>query len=64
METYVDVEENFSRKEFKSYYVVWKQHIENKKKEADVTFKSYYVVWKLVYWFFPCRFFWCLNRTM
>ena len=36
METYVDVEENFSRKEFKSYYVVWKQHIENKKKEADI----------------------------
>ena len=33
--------------EFKSYYVVWKQHFVDKNKYMSGGFKSYYVVWKL-----------------
>ena len=34
---------------FKSYYVVWKPDIPDKKLAIALQFKSYYVVWKLKY---------------
>ena len=36
------------KKEFKSYYVVWKLVIPGRTAEGVVVFKSYYVVWKLM----------------
>ena len=53
METLSPKEKDIYSYLFKSYYVVWKQRIENKKKEANAMFKSYYVVWKLLWWISP-----------
>ena len=38
--------ERISLREFKSYYVVWKQIELKTKKVGNTMFKSYYVVWK------------------
>ena len=45
-------------KEFKSYYVVWKQKKVTKKTKIFAMFKSYYVVWKQIYFPKPkCEYF-------
>ena len=47
METEKEIYDGERRKEFKSYYVVWKLFIRSFITVLYVSFKSYYVVWKL-----------------
>ena len=49
---------------FKSYYVVWKQELENLEVNICDEFKSYYVVWKQKSNNHSDRPLWSLNRTM
>ena len=64
METSTKVENEDEWKRFKSYYVVWKLQMKNKKKQKGHRFKSYYVVWKLPSKTSANKGVGSLNRTM
>ena len=64
METYLFFPSGDEKKEFKSYYVVWKHDIKKVFNPGKNEFKSYYVVWKLCEKTHHAKYMLCLNRTM
>ena len=55
METKNEACKGNGNRQFKSYYVVWKQGWSEQDEESDEKFKSYYVVWKLNFLLSPSR---------
>ena len=59
-----DNPDNCDDRQFKSYYVVWKQVLRRNNHGRNMKFKSYYVVWKLCIILIKYFKLTSLNRTM